>query len=438
MAQTAGLDSSMLPGRPEQGDWTTIGLVGAAHASSHFFQLVIPSLFVPLGQAFALDFVQLGFLMTLFFVVSGFGQAASGFVVDRIGARPVLWFGVACFLVAALVLYAATGYGTLMLAALIGGIGNAVFHPADFSILNHRVQPSRLGHAFSIHNVTGTLGWALSPVFVVGLTALFGWRSAALAVALLMALVLVLIVLGRESLEVPGTRELNRRASEGEKSSEVFGDVRDEEHRLKSPGVLATLRQLLASPALWGAFLFFCCATVALSAVQNYTIPLMGSLYGMAAVAAGSVITAYMVGQIVGMLAGGFLVNATPRTELVVLASLLLSATMFVLLASGVVPGYMAMFIMSMAGFFSGASAPSRDMMVRKVTPKRSVGSVYGLVYSGMDVGSALGPLMFGIVMDWGWERGPWMGAALAFVVGAMLAAHIGRYSRMSPSAATA
>lgn len=431
MAQTAGLQQPLLPRRSGRDDWVTIGLVGTAHASSHFFQLVIPSLFVPLGQAFGLDFVQLGFLMTLFFAVSGFGQAVSGFVVDRVGARPVLWFGVGCFVVAALILSAAGGYSTLMLAALIGGIGNSVFHPADFSILNHRIEPNRLGHAFSLHNVTGTVGWALAPIFVVGLSALSGWRVAALGVAVLMAMVLAAIVWGRASLEVPGTRELNRReANSG-------GAAKAGVHA--SPGVLATLGQLLTSPALWGAFLFFCCATIALSSVQNYTIPLMGSLYGMTAVAAGSVITAYMVGNIAGMLTGGFLVNTTSRTEIVVFVSLVLSAAMFLLLASGLVPVFLAAVVMAFAGFFSGTSAPSRDMMVRKVTPKKSVGSVYGLVYSGLDVGSALGPLMFGIVMDRGWERGPWVGAAMAFVVAALLAAHIGRHSRrISPASAPA
>jgi predicted MFS family arabinose efflux permease len=278
------------------------------------------------------------------------------------------------------------------------------------------------------------VGWAFAPIFVVGLSSLFGWRVAALGVAILMAIVLMSVILGRASLEVPGTRELNRRQAS---QAPADADTQDTAHA--SPGVLVTLIQLLRSPALWGAFLFFCCATIALSSVQNYTIPLMGSLYGMTAVAAGSVITAYMIGNILGMLAGGFLVSTTSRTEIVVFISLVLSAAMFLLLASGLIPIFLAAVVMAFAGFFSGTSAPSRDMMVRKVTPKKSVGSVYGLVYSGLDVGSALGPLMFGIVMDRGWERGPWVGAAMAFVVAALLAAHIGRHSRrISPAPASA
>jgi predicted MFS family arabinose efflux permease len=403
--------------------------VGSAHASSHFFQLVIPSLFVPLGNAFGLDFAELGLLMTVFFVVSGFGQVASGFIVDRIGPRPVLWFGMAGFVVSALILSAAGGYGTLLLAVIVGGIGNSVFHPADFSILNHRVAPHRLGHAFSAHNLTGTLGWALSPLFVVSMTQWLGWRAAALGVAVLMAGVLVLLVLGRGALFVKGSQKnpSPRSSQSGSLASANPAVPNTSPHH---DGWMATLNKLLASPALWGAFLFFVCATVALSAVQNYTIPLMEDVYGMSVVAAGTVLSGYMAGQILGMLAGGFLVNAHPRTEVVVFLSLLAAATVFALLASGWVPLMLAALAMALAGFFAGLSAPSRDMLVRKVTPRQAVGSAYGLVYAGLDVGSALGPVMFGVLLDAGLRSGPWLGAALAFVVAALLANQIGRASR--------
>jgi FSR family fosmidomycin resistance protein-like MFS transporter len=405
--------------RPEN-EWLTIGLVGTAHAGSHFYQLVMPSLFVYWASAFGLDFAKLGLLMAVFFTISCIGQVAAGFMVDRIGPRPVLLAGMALFVVAALVLAGANGYATLMLAAIIGGIGNCVFHPADFSILNHRVSPNRLGHAFSTHNLTGTLGWALAPIYVVGLAQLFGWRAAVLAVALLMALILVALIWGKDALLVAGTREQNR-------TQQTQASV---QATAVPAGVLETLKKLLSSPALWGAFLFFICATIALSAVQNYTIPLMGSIYGMSAVAAGTVLSGYMAGQIVGMIAGGFLVNATAKTEYVIFLSLIAAAAMFALLASGMVPLMLAAVTMIAAGFFAGLSAPSRDMLIRKVTPKQSIGSVYGLVYSGLDVGSALGPVIFGLMLDAGFRSGPWVGAAVAFIVAALLAHQIGRGSR--------
>jgi predicted MFS family arabinose efflux permease len=156
----------------------------------------------------------------------------------------------------------------------------------------------------------------------------------------------------------------------------------------------------------------------------------MGSIYGMSAVAAGTVLSGYMAGQIVGMIAGGFLVNATAKTEYVIFLSLIAAAAMFALLASGMVPLMLAAVTMIAAGFFAGLSAPSRDMLIRKVTPKQSIGSVYGLVYSGLDVGSALGPVIFGLMLDAGFRSGPWVGAAVAFIVAALLAHQIGRGSR--------
>src|SRR5690606_24487416 len=181
-------------------DWRVIGVIGIAHASSHFFQLILPTLYISLGQEFGYDFLTLGGLVTTFYLVSCLGQASSGFLVDRVGAYPVLKVGLACFVVAALLIGMANGYAMLLAAALIGGVGNAVFHPVDYSIINHRVSPARLGHAFSTHGLTGNLGWALTPVFITSLTIYFNWRVAVLAAAALIAAVLALVLLNREAL----------------------------------------------------------------------------------------------------------------------------------------------------------------------------------------------------------------------------------------------
>jgi MFS family permease len=180
-------------------DWQVIGVIGIAHASSHFFQLILPTLYIALGQEFGYDFLKLGGLVTTFYLVSCFGQASSGFLVDRIGALPVLKVGLSCFVVAALLIGMANGYGMLLAAALIGGVGNAVFHPVDYSILNHRVSSARLGHAFSAHGLTGNLGWALTPVFITTLTIYFNWRVAVLSAAALIAAVLVLVLINRDA-----------------------------------------------------------------------------------------------------------------------------------------------------------------------------------------------------------------------------------------------
>lgn len=418
-SETAVLDSPALRRR----DWQIILLIGVAHSSSHFFQLVLPSLYVSLGTEFGLDFARLGLLVSVFYVVSGLGQASSGFVVDRIGARPVLWFGLACFVLSAVLIGAANGYAMLMLAAAIGGIGNSVFHPADYSIINHRVSPPRLGHAFSLHGLTGNLGWALTPVFITTITLLANWRVAAFSAAALVAVVLLMTVIGRDLLGGAAPAEASGKSAARPAAQE---------------SVWQTLAALLARPALWGAFLFFACTSIALSSVQNYTIPLLGQLYDLSKVAASSALSGYMVASALGMAAGGFLVSANPRTELTVTAALIMAGLTLVVLAMGWVPAGWAALVVGLAGFCSGVAAPSRDMLIRRVTPKGSTGSVYGLVYSGMDVGSALGPLAFGLLLDAGLRQGPWVGAGVAFAAAAFLAQWIAVQARRAEPVATA
>ena len=424
-ANTLALDAAA-----RRRDWKLILLIGVAHASSHFFQLVLPSLYVSLGNEFGLDFARLGLLVSTFYVVSGIGQASSGFVVDRIGARPVLWFGLTCFVLSGVLIGSANGYAMLVAAAVVGGIGNSVFHPADYSIINHRISAPRLGHAFSTHGLTGNLGWALTPVFMTSITLLADWRVAAYSAAGLVALVLLLTVLGRDLLGGPSPLEGHADAEAGKLAAKPAAKPQE--------SVLTTLSTLLSKPALWGAFLFFACTSIALSSVQNYTIPLLGQLYDLSKVAASSALSGYMVASAVGMAAGGFLVSANPRTERTVMVALILAGLTLVVLALGLVPAVLAAPVVALAGFCSGVAAPSRDMLIRRVTPKGSTGSVYGLVYSGMDVGSALGPLAFGLLLDAGLRQGPWVGAGVAFAAAAFLAQWIAVQARRAEPAAAA
>jgi MFS family permease len=312
----------------------------------------------------------------------------------------------------------------LLLAAVVGGIGNSVFHPVDFSILNHRVSPHRLGHAFSTHGLTGNLGWALTPVFMATIIYLANWRIAAFAAAGLLAFVLLLAWLGRNLLAGKNEVDASPAAAEGSEMREPAGPATTD---LSTQTAFQTLATLLAQPALWGAFLFFACTSMALSAVQNYTIPMLDQVYGIDKILAGTTLSAYMVAAALGMLVGGFLVSATPNTERIVAASLLVAGVFLLILANGGVPPTFAVALIAMAGFCSGVSAPSRDMLIRRVTPKGATGTVYGLVYSGMDVGSSLAPAGFGLMLDAGFVQGPWFGAATGFAIAAMLALWVAR-----------
>jgi len=405
-------------------DWKVIALIGLLHGGSHFYQLVLPSLYLSLNRDFGYSFAELGFLATVFFVVSGLGQASSGFVVDHLGARPVLRFGLACMVMSALLIAVADAYWVFIIAALIGGAGNSVFHPVDFSIINQNVSQRRLGHAFSIHGVSGNLGWALAPIFITFFIVQTGsWRFAAGAAAVVLFVLFLATFLGASLLATP-TAQANKPENGRENGQDRFQDQTQAQKgaRATSPGFVTKLSMLLKNPALWGAFLFFAFTSGSMSSVQNFTIPILGSLYGIGKEWASSALSMYMVSAGVGLLIGGFLAGSTDRTERIVAASLATSGLVFILLAMGMLPSGLAVAGLCVAGFLSGMAGPSRDMLVRRVTPKGALGSVYGLVYSGMDVGSALGPVIYGFMLDHQTYRGPWLVSGLA-LFGAVLAA---------------
>jgi len=181
-------------------DVRVIGLISLAHGSSHFFHLVLPPMFPWLKDAFTLSYAELGLLMSVFFVVSCIAQAASGFLVDRIGARPVLFCGVSLLVLAALVYSQSNGYAMRLMGAVIAGCGNGIFHPVDYTLINHKVSPPNLPYAYSMHGVTGYLGWAAAPAFMVAIAQFADWRIAFLSAALLEACILGILWLNKKYL----------------------------------------------------------------------------------------------------------------------------------------------------------------------------------------------------------------------------------------------
>jgi MFS family permease len=299
-------------------DARIIGLVGSAHFFSHFFQLTLPPLFPVLKDAFGVPYVALGFMMSLMYAASGIGQTISGFLVDRFGAARVLVSGMALFAGAVVAAGLAPSYWALLPITVLAGLGNSVFHPADYSIFNASVNSRRLGRAYSVHAISGNLGWTVAPVVIVTLTAHFSWRVALIAVG--------------------------------------------------GAGVLAAL----------------------------YHAPL-----GLATAA----LTAFLLGSSGGVLLGGFLADQTRRHDFVAAVGMASGALFALLLASGTLALGALPVVMAMAGFALGVTSPSRDMLVRAATPRGASGKVYGFVYSGLDLGSSLTPLIFGWLLDRGEPR---------------------------------
>jgi len=391
-------------------DIRTIGLIGLGHCTSHFHHMLLPPLFPVFIREFGFSYAELGLLLTVFFVISGVGQALAGFVVDRHGARPVLYGAMVCYVAASLATATAQGYGGLMLAAALAGLGNAPMHPANFTILNRRVSTPRLGHAFSAHGLSGNLGWALGPVFLIGLTALTGsWRIAALCAALLGAGVLALMLWRRADLD---DHHATHRAQV--QAQVASGSA---EHALA----------FLKLPAVWLCFSFFLWTAAALGAIQSFASPALNLMYGLTDTTTAFVVTGYMLCGAVGMFIGGFLVNRVARLERTIGVSIGVSVVMLLLSASGQLPPWLAALSVVLAGFGTGLANPSRDMLIKRAAPPGATGRVYGTVYAGLDTGLALAAPAFGLLMDHRMPAAVFAGAALTLALGVASAAIVGQ-----------
>ncbi len=391
-------------------DSRTIGLVGLAHGSSHFFHLLLPPLFPWLIADFGFSYSELSVLVSAFFIVSGVGQALAGFVVDRFGARPIMFAALSSFAVAGVIAGTANSYAQLMLAAIFAGLGNAPFHPVDFTILNKRLSPQRLGHGFSVHGLSGNLGWAAAPVFMAGITSATGsWRMACLCGAALAAIILAIMVINRDALD-------DRVSLAGAAPKAAGAAAVAQEHPMA----------FLKLPSVWLCFSFFFWTTCAMSAIQSFSSPALQQLYGLPASITAYVVTGYMLFGAAGMVLGGFLVGRVERLEKVISACLLFSGILLALVGTGWLPGYVALGVAALAGIGTGLAGPSRDMLVKRAAPPGATGRVYGTVYSGLDLGFCLAAPVFGYMLDHQMNAGVFFGAAVGMVLSVVSAGFVG------------
>ncbi|OGA71098.1 MAG: hypothetical protein A3G81_13005 [Betaproteobacteria bacterium RIFCSPLOWO2_12_FULL_65_14] len=357
-------------------DASVVAVVGTAHALSHFCQLVLAPLFPLIREELGVSYATLGFVVMLFYTGSALLQPFAGFLVDRIGGRGMLLGGVGLLTLGALVMSAADGIPVLGLGAALMGIGNSVFHPADMSVLNGRVSPSRLGYAFSAHGIAGFLGFAAAPVFGATIAAAYGWRAAMLGTAALGLAALVMLLANSHQLHVTHAAPKKRAAA-------------------------WDARVLLARPVLL-CFLFFTIWGGAYAGLANFAITAMQLQFGIGPALAASALTTYMLANAVGMVAGGVLAARFGRHELVAGTGLSCAALIILAIAAGAVSGAALPVALGAAGLAAGFTYPSRDLIVRAATPPGAAGRVYGFVYSGLDIGVLATPMFYGMLIDSG------------------------------------
>jgi len=321
----------------------------------------------------------------------------------------VLFAGLALLGLAAFGFAASTGYWMMAFFAIVAGIGNGVFHPVDYTLLNRKVSAPRLGHAYSVHGITGSLGWALAPAMMVPIALTYSWRAALASAGVLAFVVLAVLWFHRERLSLPAAPK------------PAQGTV-----HAAGEDPMAFLR----IPAVWMCFGFFFFYAMSLSVVQAFAPEAARQLHGVPLALVAVCLTIYMVCAAGGMVLGGFLASDPARCERVVGVGFGLAASIALLLAFANLPAAAVPVLFGAMGFSAGIAGPSRDLLVKKSTPDNATGRVYGVVYSGLDIGQAISPLIFGVLMDHGQFQGVLIGLAVVQAVLIVSAFNVRRVRR--------
>ncbi|MGH7028933.1 MAG: MFS transporter, partial [Stellaceae bacterium] len=359
-------------------------VLGAGHFLSHFYQLCLPPLFLVWQHSFGVSFAELGLAMTVMSGAAALLQTPVGFLVDRYGARSFLIGGALLMALSIAAMGLATSFWQVVGLALLSGAGNSVFHPADYSILSGTIAPERIGRSFSFHTFCGYVGFAAAPPVTAGLMLLFGWRSALMLVGLV-GVPVVLLIMWQGRLMVASRPQRDHRAA-------TLGSGAD---RRSGMGLL------LSRPILC-FFGFYMVAAMATAGIQSWLITVLHQVHGLPLAAAAAALTGYMIGNLAGVLFGGWVAD---RTRHLLAATVLLIAIGAVLLlwigitTMGELP---TMGVLLVAGVVVGTSRTPRDVMVKDTAPPGQIGKVFGFVSAGLSLGSALMPVPYGLLIDAG------------------------------------
>jgi MFS family permease len=363
---------------PRNNDFKVMSLIGVAHGASHYYQLAFATMLLIVRQEAGLSYTDVGLLAGIFYGVSGIAQTGAGFAVDRFGARPILAGGLAVIGFALALVSVAHSFVAFAAIAVIAGLGNCVFHPADFALLNASVNQGRLGRAYSIHGVGGSLGWAAAPVMYF-LDSMFGWVGAAL-IGATPGLVLAVLVWSQRATLI--------------------------DHRVKARAAAAQhgapALNLFLQPAILLCLVYFALIAANTVGIQQFAVPAWTAMFGIGENYAALCLIVFIVGSAAGVLAGGFFADRVRRHDLVATVGMMTAAVLTVPIATASVSPALLLPLLALAGAAGGLTNPSRDMIVRSATPPGASGKVFGFVYSGLDIGSFLAPPLFGFLMSSG------------------------------------
>jgi MFS family permease len=367
----------------------TLTGISIAHWVSHFHIFVLPMLFPFLKQQLGVGYIELGFALTVFAVTSGLTQAPIGYLADHIGARILLLTGLTLGGCALILLGLHLSYSWLIASAVLLGLANSVYHPANYAILSAHMDEARMGRAFSIHTFAGFLGGAVAPAVVAGLVASVGGEGALIAAGAVGPLTALLLLL----IGIPDASNADRMVD----------------------GAHAP-RQNVITPALMVLTIFFTMLSLSNAGIGNFGVVALMSGYGASFSTANIALTAFLGSSAVGVLAGGILADHTRRHGQVASACFGINAVIVLVIATVNLPSAVLTAAMATAGFLGGVIAPSRDMLVRNAVPPGAAGRAFGIVSTGFNIGGIISPLLYGWIMDQNMPH--WVfGASVIFMV---------------------
>lgn len=365
---------------PEGGslaDFKVIGLIGVAHFFSHLFILLLPPLFLTLREEFSVSFLELGLIMTVFSGATASTQLPFGYLVDKFGARWILIGGLAAESLAFMMIGFGDGFWGLLAMMAIAGVANGVYHPADYAILSASVSGARMGRAFSLHTFAGFAGFAVAPPLIIFLSDVSGWRMALVGVGLAgLATAAVLLVFAGS------LHNKQKPAAEQAKPADTSS------------------RALLFSFPILMCLGFYIMTALGSGGLNNFLVSALNLLHGTAIPVATGALTGYLVGTTGGILFGGYLADKTSNHNVIAAFCFLATAVMISIVALVDMPEPLLLASLTLQGILHGMIMPSRDMIVRSVTPDGQYGKVFGFVTTGFSIGGIIAPMIFGFILD--------------------------------------